>query len=281
MFIVIGYLMTLLSLQISSVGLISANQTILHSATLLSQTNWSDDFNDGNFDDWTVTRGEFSVSSNTLKGVTSTWNHIEHNSTTTVGTWSFDYNMYGGPDGIWQEADGGLVIWLIANGHHSVDPSQGASGYFIYFHPHDDAIELWMDPGDDGYNRVLIGSWSPPDFIKWWHVDVTRDSEGLFTVYLDGVSRIQGTDTTYNTSVFFGFLGYNQQEMDNVDVQDVVVPPPTATTSPTTTSPTDTITPTATGQGILDYLLRNPVLLAAIITAVATVCAAAIKKSRD
>jgi hypothetical protein len=280
MFLVLGCLIVLLSVQISGVGLTTTDQTTLRSATLLSQTNWSDDFDDGTFDDWMVTIGEFSASGNTLKGVTSTWNHIEHNSTTAVGTWSFDYNFYAGPDGIWQEADGGLVIWIIANSHHSVDPSQGSEGYFMYFHPHVDAIELWMDPGDDGYNRVLIGSWSPPDFVKWWHVDVTRDSGGLFTVYLDGVSRIQGTDTTYDTSVYFGFLGYNQQEMDNVVVQDVVVPPTTTTTT-TTTSPTDTTTPTTTGQGILDYLLSNPVLLAAIITAVATVCVAAIKKSRD
>ncbi|MFW9964811.1 MAG: OmpL47-type beta-barrel domain-containing protein [Candidatus Sifarchaeia archaeon] len=182
---------------------------------------WSDDFNDGNFDGWSVTRGGYSAANYYLEGMTSTWNYIEHASTAVVGSWSFDYNFYGGPDGIWQGPDGDLGIWFIANDHwHSGDTTQLQSGYFIYFHPHVNAIELWMDPGDEGYNRVLLGSWSPPNFVKSWHVDITRDSNGVFNVYLDGVNRIQATDTTFYTSSFFGFLGYNLQEMDNVVVQD-------------------------------------------------------------
>jgi hypothetical protein len=183
---------------------------------------WFDDFDDGNFDGWTVTRGAYSAANYYLEGMTSTWNYIEHPSTTVVGSWSFDYNFYGGPDGIWQGPDGDLGIWFISNDHwQSGDSTQPQSGYFIYFHPHVNAIELWMDPGDEGYNRVLLGSWSPPNFVKSWHVDITRDSNGVFNVYLDGVNRIQATDTTFYTSSFFGFLGYNRQEMDNVVVQDM------------------------------------------------------------
>jgi hypothetical protein len=227
----------LLSVQISSVGLSYVQERRISTSAIPSSTDsWADDFNDGNYDDWTVTIGGYSAASNILRGTTTTWNYIEHPSTAANGTWSFDYNFYAGGD---------LAIWFIANGHwQSGDTTQAQSGYFVLFHPHDDAIELWMDPGDEGYNRVLLGSWSPPDFVKWWHVEITRDSDGLFTVFLDGVNRIQATDTTYNTSVFFGFLGYNHQEMDNVRVNM----PDVTTTSTATTDTATTTTGTTTAN---------------------------------
>jgi hypothetical protein len=214
-----------------------------------TSTSWSDNFDDGDYSGWTVTRGGYLVANNLLRGTTLTWNYIEHLSSAVTGTWSFDYNFYGGEDGIWQPVDGGLAIWFIANGHQSTDPTQAESGYFVLFHPHDDAIELWMDPGDEGYNRVLLGSWSPQNFVKSWHVDITRDSDGVFNIYLDGVNRIQATDTTYFTSYFFGFLGYNQQEMDNVVVQNLVITPPSidAILAPSDPHPVGTVvTATAT-----------------------------------
>jgi hypothetical protein len=259
-FVLFSGLIVLISLQIVNVGVIHFPECkISDNAILSSTTSWADDFDDGDYDDWTVTRGGYSVTSNILRGTTLTWNYIEHPSTAVNGTWSFDYDFYGGADGVWQPADGSLAIWFIANEHQTGDPTQAESGYFLLFHPHDDAIELWMDPGDEGYNRVLLGSWSPPDFVKSWHVDITRDTDGVFTVYLDDVNRIQATDTTYNTSTFFGFLGYNHQEMDNVKVNM-----PDATTSPTTSTTTTipTTTPTDSGQGIIQFLFNNPVVLA-------------------
>lgn len=218
------------------------------SKNTLASTVWSDNFDDGDYSGWTITRGGYSAASNLLRGTTTTWNYIEHPSTTVTGTWSFDYNFYGGEDGIWQSTEGDLGIWFIANDHQSGDTTQAQSGYFILFHPHVGAIELWMDPGDEGYNRVLLDSWSPSNFVKWWHVDITRDSDGVFNVYLDNISRIQATDTSYNTSSFFGFLGYNYQEMDNVEVQDIVVIPTTNATASTTT--TTTTAETTTGNTI-------------------------------
>ena len=82
-------------------------------------------------------------------------------------------------------------------------------------------------------------------------------------------------DDKWNESLYFFFESYDQQAIDNIEVGliDVTTPPTTST------STTDTTT-TGSGQGIVDYLLSNPILLAAIITAVATVCAAGIKRSR-
>jgi hypothetical protein len=239
---------------------------------------WSDDFNDGNFQGWSVTRGGYSATENLIRGTTTTWNYIEHPSTVAHGTWSFDHNFYAGLDGIWQPVDGDLAIWFIANGHQSGDTTQADNGYFLVFHPHVDAIELWMDPGDEGYNRVLLGSWTPPDFVKWWHVEITRDSDGEFKVYLDDVLRIQATDTTYDSSIFFGFLGYNQQEMDNVVVSDSV-PSTTSTATTTTNTVTDTVTtsvatttttststnPPPTGLSVDPMLMAGILLILAIV----------------
>ena len=58
---------------------------------------WSDDFDDGNYDDWTVTEGEFTCADGYLEvtehtgGTAGSWSGIYRNSTVTSGTWSFDY----------------------------------------------------------------------------------------------------------------------------------------------------------------------------------------------
>ncbi|MFX1369024.1 MAG: hypothetical protein ACFFAY_10525, partial [Promethearchaeota archaeon] len=54
--------------------------------------DWSDDFNDGNYDGWAVTQGSFSVTGPpncSLTGLTSL-NEIQHPSSRSNGTWFFD-----------------------------------------------------------------------------------------------------------------------------------------------------------------------------------------------
>jgi len=49
---------------------------------------WSDDFQDGDYDNWTIQKGTWTAEDNYLK--TTDKGGIYHPSTTTVGTWSFD-----------------------------------------------------------------------------------------------------------------------------------------------------------------------------------------------
>jgi hypothetical protein len=263
---VIGYLLVFLSVQVCSVGLThTPEQRTSHSATLSSEIYWADDFNDGNYDGWTVTRGALDASDGVLRGITTTWNWIYCNSTINNGTWSFDV-YYAGFDG--------FNVWFICNYIQPGSYYRPWDGYFVHLSEYTSGtIQLKRD-WDGG--QVVLDSYDPPGSLDgWWNIEVDRSSDGWITVRVNGTECMQVQDDKWSESLYFFYESYNLQAIDNVEVGDFEV-----TTTPTTTTTSTTTTTPATGQGILAYLLSNPILLAAIITAVATVCAAGIKRSR-
>ncbi|NHI84120.1 MAG: hypothetical protein EAX81_07440 [Candidatus Thorarchaeota archaeon] len=67
---------------------------------------WSDDFEDGNYDEWTVNRGGYSATDGVMRGTYSSFNWAHHSSTTALGTWSFDFYFRG---------TNGMSVWFICN----------------------------------------------------------------------------------------------------------------------------------------------------------------------
>jgi hypothetical protein len=258
---VLGFLLALTFAQIEFVGtnyfpvcLVSDN------AIPSSLTYWTDDFNDGNYDGWTVTRGALDATDGVLRGTTTTWNWIYHNSTRNNGSWSFDV-YYAGFDG--------FNVWFMCN---RLDPGnyyRTWDGYFIQITEYTGGtIQLKRDW--DGVQTTL-DSYDPPGSLDgWWNIEVDRTIDGWITVRVNGTEQMEVYDDKWDSSQYFYFGSYNLQAMDNVEVGDFDV-----TTTSTTTSTTDTTTATTgSGQGILEYLFSNPIVLAAIITAIATLFAA-------
>jgi len=206
---------------------------------------WSDDFDDGNYDDWTVTEGAFTCADGYLKATEyadeyGQWSGICYNSTVVSGTWSFDYYYIGGIH---------FSATLMTDTQHS----QG--GYNLVIHIRSNAVEI----GVKQISWTVFASWEfPPGYESWTHIDVTIDDSRNMQVFVNGTHRLSYSlfSTSY-TMQYFGFATKNGigNAIDNIvvsDTMDVVCTnatceldhyEATTETTPTTTTTNDT-TPT-------------------------------------
>jgi hypothetical protein len=172
---------------------------------------WSDDFDDGEYDGWFVANGTFSAEDYTLKPVLGDNTYmINHLSTATSGTWSFDVLV-----------GEGAVIWLMYDG----------VGYGLI-------VAAWF--GMDGAHlRLYNVSYEKGNVIgerifqsgipSWQHIDVTRNLDGRTCVYLNGTLFIDVVDYVARKSWFFMYNPYGESAIDNIVVSntvDIEPPPP-------------------------------------------------------
>lgn len=193
---------------------------------------WSDNFDDGDYDGWTVTSGMFSPEGNTLKAVSEGSieryqsisegsNVVAHPSTVATGTWSFD--VYVTDDG------GGEILFVVAsNRTYMIDITS-------------DTVYLWRR-GIDGEGRRVEGKMLKRPYIVrdpfsgWQHIDVTRDENGRILVYHEGelvigdsFLAIGSYDTLLTTSQNFLYIAPSPGiALDNIVVSNTidVFPPP-------------------------------------------------------
>ena len=184
------------------------------SATLV----WSDAFDDGNFDGWTVTYGSYSCAENALLAIQYS-SAIHYPSTVMVGTWSFD-------------------LLLIDSGTSCLHVCFYCESFQIYpttgmdLKVSRNGFELmyWLDYYDDS-----IGEYFPPFVMAGWqHIDITRDDTGLIRVYINDSLRIETVDNRIPSSSYFYLLTNQGEGIDNIVVSDSVdITPNPATPSGT------------------------------------------------
>jgi hypothetical protein len=202
---------------------------------------WEDNFNDGNYDGWTVSVGDWRVSDGVLETyyVSSYIWRIWHPSTQVVGTWSFDVET--STFAVFEN-----TFLFMANG---TDTTFTYDGYGIKI-THDDFLFMKFYEGSSIPLKMasidgIAGSWA--------HVDITRNSTGEFHVYINATSSIAEpdisiVDTEYSYSEQF-VINSNQEGflLDNIVVDDEIKITPLVST-PTTTTNT-TISSTTTNGG--------------------------------
>jgi hypothetical protein len=171
---------------------------------------WSDNFDDGNYNGWFVSRGAFSADDKTLRTVPGYPDYILYcPSYVTTGTWSFD--MLVGPDArfdmiLYEQSEGKrLALYLsginiVLRSFQSITPSL--------------SVQL------AAYNL-------PRSMTGWQHFDVTRDSDGRTCVYNNGTLVIDVIDTTVMTSEFIRWISKGGA-IDNIVVSNTIdiEPPP-------------------------------------------------------
>ena len=196
---------------------------IPHSCT--ATTVWSDNFDDGNHNGWTIVQGDFGVSSNTLVP-TYAPSKILHASTVTAGTWSFD------------------LLW---NGTYAA--VDFVSIEYTPDHTYDSCLQLnfYRDTQDNSQielrkhiNTASIGIISVESpfltglYGTWVSVDITRDSSSEFMVYVND-APLWGPDedvidTQLSSSCLYFLIYCDEQTfaLDNIVVSDTVdvTPPP-------------------------------------------------------
>ena len=224
--------------------LIFAFQPVLCSAA----TVWSDNFDDGNYDGWTVVDGSFSASEYMLEATGDYPNNIYYNSSVIWGTWSFDVLIVTAPS---------MYTLVILNGlefawwgdTYGSGPSKG-----IILRFQRDSLTLHKYTGGD--LGVSMGSYNhDSDFDGGMHIDITINSDGKAFVYLDEEEVIESLNMgNFETSEYFHLMIPQGIAFDNITVSDTIdFPTETTTTTtptPTTSESTTTTSPTPTNGGI-------------------------------
>ena len=180
---------------------------------------WSDNSDDGNFDDWTVTQGDFSAADNSLRGTGAGWNFASHLSSVAYGTWIFDVDVT-------ETDDDHFYVYILSH--------FGSNYRFSIF---TDAFPGWTD-GDEftllkqeGATTEAIAEYVPVgDISGWYSFEVHRNTTGHFSVYINGVLRIQVLDNDITESSSFMFGTQIGPGIDNIEIHDLTdnttTPPP-------------------------------------------------------
>ncbi|MFX1475168.1 MAG: hypothetical protein ACFFCO_06815 [Promethearchaeota archaeon] len=186
---------------------------LIHAPPCQAATVWSDDFNDGTLDGWTVDTGVFSADDHTLQGDAGMMSRASHTSTVATGTWSFDIHC--GYLGIGVQFIS-LEIGAPLIEYYSYDITVSGRNEQIYFFRH------W------NYVPTRLGNYTPTTILGWHHFDITRDADGQFYVYINGTLAMEFVDTTYNSSNYFVVQAELDTAIDNIRVSDTVdISPPT------------------------------------------------------
>ena len=242
---------------IVSCGLSLLVATLILQPAVQATEVWSDNFDDGNYDGWTIHHGditaeEFVLAANTSLnfqdysgGVdVSDFDRISHDSSTSIGTWSFDisFNRTMAQGTSYVHGWGIVEIYFIAN----TTDTTVMSGMSISIHSRDSAWSFVLATLEGGvYTDNKIFAFGSGTFfeLKWTHVEITRYSSGLVQAFINGTKRLELTDTEVESSEYLVYSSARPSAIDNVIVDDE--PIPTATPTPTPT-PTNTTTETTT-----------------------------------
>lgn len=168
---------------------------------------WSDDFNDGNYDGWTVQEGSYSATNNQLEGGSAVWNWIYRASTVAYGEWRFD---------VCCETVAGVRVAFMALDTSGVGYQRPNDGYYLQFVPYENYIRLYRNVG--GTQSWMDGDTVTGLMNTLLQVIVTRNSTGYFNVTINGVDRLQAQSTHHTSSAYFLILMTEGGYIDNIEV---------------------------------------------------------------
>ncbi|MHA2187687.1 MAG: hypothetical protein ACXADL_12475 [Candidatus Thorarchaeota archaeon] len=204
-------------------------------------TVWSDDFNDGNYNGWTICENpglnynssNWSAANNYLQLDQEDWGTITHPSNIAYGTWSFDFKVNATQATIGR----GASITFISNDINNITNVVEAEDWHCYwlrirgYLTVEDEIAFTSSLHEwvDGVHTVIDSSGTDLPITGWNHIVVTRNTTGSFSVYYNGEPVMQGVGTEMTTSELFVVSVADWHMIDNIVVDDEI---PTPTTPP-------------------------------------------------
>ncbi|MCK5151044.1 MAG: hypothetical protein KAQ65_04360 [Candidatus Thorarchaeota archaeon] len=245
--------------------ILTANPLFNFASPASASIVWSDDFNDENYDGWTIkgldasdledynnwvdTAGSADIINDELRftgpPIFRNFTFAVHESSVAYGIWEFDVSV--------------RPIYGTSNHTHIyfIDPrpvedvpkyDTTFSGYdiMIYSAPWTIEVPSGIEVEDDTAPSfllikrpgiILMGSYTVDEINGTYHIKVTRDETGRFKVYINDTLRIEAVDNRWTTSQSFYLTSESGIGYDNIVVSDDVIPPDetTTTTTPTTT----------------------------------------------
>jgi hypothetical protein len=166
---------------------------------------WSDNFNDGNYDGWTVLNGTFIVEDGILKTGPGDFNVISCPSYgPSTGTWSFDLL-----------ANGWTVVYFVGNSQQVLVIVFTGQYYYVQR----------INVVNNTYSSVTF----PGKVSAWQHLNVTRNLDGRICVYNNGTLVVDYVDAIYvpPQDFFELYSTGGEAAIDNIVVSDTVDIQPT------------------------------------------------------
>ncbi|MFW9793941.1 MAG: hypothetical protein ACFFEE_06560 [Candidatus Thorarchaeota archaeon] len=243
---------------------------------------WEDNFDDENYDGWTVKTGTFACCNKTLAGTYDSTpdgisyvfdNEIWINSTVSYGTWSFDL-YYGG------QSYYGPAVWFSCD-RISSDPEwigvgwPGGKGVCIQRER-----ENWFFHRVNEHSGQTCATWNAtPDgsigLETGYEVYFTYDEIGYLNMWINGTHFDQAANfhSEYHFDSQNVLIVMNDGSwIDNIKVWDEVIPyPEDGETTPTPTTPTPTTPDNTEPQPLDSTLIIAGAGVAAVVIIVAMV----------
>jgi hypothetical protein len=200
---------------------------------------WEDDFDDldgwtffGYEDDgtgnWSVLvegiEGNFSAEGGMLNVLDDGVRIAKHNSPANVGTWSFDMYI--------PETDSGCidVVFMSDGGRPGFDNPGGSgavfSGNWVALEAYVDADYFIFWYAEEGDVSVFT-NWRIEHY-GWHHFEISRTSDGYFTLWLNGTQKSLPATNDVTSSVYLELWCWNATgwAVDNIVVEAETPPPP-------------------------------------------------------
>jgi len=197
---------------------------------------WSDNFDDGNLDGWTVSgtsyypqltpaTGNYTLVNKTLQGYpligSGVWHYtlVSHPLLIDSGTYSLDISDEGNTPNF-------LMDLELADTNSYSDPNypnrRGYDFTMIFTGRYIISVE---GPEIPNKGEVLKDGNLPYRPTGWTHIDVTRTANGLWSFYVNGAPVFNFTDDSYKPK-YFSLLLRSGMTYDNVVVSDTIYVPP-------------------------------------------------------
>jgi hypothetical protein len=191
---------------------------LLGSHSSVATIVWTENFTDGNTDDWTLI-GEFDSSNDWLQATGDGWNWARHSSAIAYGNWTCDVFAADTPENH-------SYVYLIATNQNNYRISVWTDEFEIPGWSEGPSISLIKTYQGSNEN---LGSYSPPGGVSGWvHLEVTRNESGYFAIYFNGALGFSVVDNDITSSSFFQFGSMSGPAIDNIVVSDLSEPSPPA-----------------------------------------------------
>jgi len=188
---------------------------------------WSEDFNDGNLDNWDTMglniSGGPSIMADNLEiidgilvaGNGPDYNVANHSSTIVYGKWAFDFYAVTGD---WHHS----AVYITKDGWNLEEGVE--NGYAIAFAQESYSVSepgIHIAKSQDNHS-TWHEYWLTPINNTWFHVEVTHLVNGTFNVYINGTQRIQWTDNELPVSSQFELALEPGCMVDNIVVSQLI-----------------------------------------------------------
>jgi len=198
--------------------------------------DWSDNFDDGNYDGWTVFTGAFAVNGGKLEATSLSGGNgapwITHPSSVDFGNWTFDIDLGVNATGV------RAVIAFMAS-EHGIGPCFYLDAIGIGWDLYRGAVSPPGLTGDDSLGHFTAT-------VEWEHhirVERTRAEPSIFRVYHNGTLVIETSyvfvpDNDWTLFEFGGIPGTPGASIDNIVVEYEEFVNTTTETTPTSSTTT-------------------------------------------